>query len=260
MRRTSLYIYFIVLCEGLIIFILYDPRVHDKIFIDMKFVSIFKILIILILVYCLINNFTKTVIPAEAGIQNQSHWIPVYTGMTEKIMYRSVRDSTLFFCSDNFAFANGMGKPLTKASSNGKEKPLAHDFTLNDICGKKVTLSQFRGKVVILNFWSIFCGPCLKEMPHLNKLYLEFNDKGLVVLGVAEDPAEKPVKSYIEEKKIVFPILMDKKRKVYYKYSLYGIPVSFLINKRWEIVEKIIGQTEWDSSQIREKIFKLLKE
>ncbi len=155
---------------------------------------------------------------------------------------------TLLFGITNSAFANG------------KSNSLAPDFTLNDICGRKVTLSQFRGKVVILNFWSIFCGPCLKEMPYLNKLYIEFKDKGLVVFGVAEDPAEKPVRSYIEEKKVAFAILMDKERKVYFKYFLYGIPVSFLIDKKGRIVEKIIGQTEWDSPQMREKILKLLKE
>lgn len=169
---------------------------------------------------------------------------------------------TLIFYNANPAFTNGMGKPLAADSSfaNGKKRPLAHDFSLNDFDGKKVTLSQFRGRVVILNFWSIFCGPCLKEMPHLNKIYLEFKDEGLVVLAVAEDPAEKPVRSFIEEKKLAFPILMDKDRKVYFKYSLFGIPVTFLIDRKGRIAEKIIGEREWDSPQMREKILKLLKE
>jgi len=136
---------------------------------------------------------------------------------------------------------------------------LAPDFTLNDLCGKKVTLSQFRGKVVILNFWSIWCGPCLAEMPSLNKLYLELKDKGLVVLAIAEDPAEKPLKSYIKEKGLAFPVLMDKERKVYLKYSLFGIPVSFLIDKKGVIIEKIIGESDWVSPQMKEKVVKLLK-
>jgi peroxiredoxin len=136
---------------------------------------------------------------------------------------------------------------------------LAPDFTLNDICGKKVTLSQFRGKVVILNFWSIWCGPCLAEMPSLNKLYLEFKDKGLIVIAVAEDPAEKPVKSYIQEKGLAFPILMDKERKVYFKYSLFGIPVTFLIDKKGVIIEKFIGERDWSSPQMKGKISNLLK-
>ena len=143
--------------------------------------------------------------------------------------------------------------------SSENEKTPASDFTLNDINGKKVTLSKFRGKVVVLNFWSIFCGPCLAEMPSLNKLYLEFKDKELVVIAVTEDPAEKPVRTYIEEKKLAFPVLMDKKGKVYSKYSLYGIPVTFLIDKKGMTVEKIIGERDWSSPEMRDKILKLLK-
>jgi peroxiredoxin len=142
---------------------------------------------------------------------------------------------------------------LAKASS------LAPDFTLNDLNGKKVTLSQLRGKVVILNFWSIWCGPCLAEMPSLNKLYLEFKDRGLVVIAVAEDPAEKPVKSYIQDKNIEYTILMDKDKKVYFKYSLFGIPVTFLIDKKGMIAEKFIGERDWSSPDMRAKICNVLK-
>jgi len=143
--------------------------------------------------------------------------------------------------------------------SFAKTGSLAPDFTLNDLCGEKVTLSKLRGKVVILNFWSIWCGPCLAEMPSLNKLYLEFKDKGLVVLSIAEDPAEKPLRSYIQEKGIAFSILMDKDKKVYFKYSLFGIPVSFLIDKKGVIIEKFIGERDWASPQMKEKVVKLLK-
>ncbi len=135
----------------------------------------------------------------------------------------------------------------------------APDFTLNDLNGKKVTLSQLRGKVVILNFWSIWCGPCLAEMPYLNKLFLEFKDRGLVVMAVAEDPAEKPLRSYIQEKGIAFTILMDKDKKVYFRYSLFGIPVTFLIDKKGVIAEKFIGEQDWCSPEMRGKVYNLLK-
>jgi peroxiredoxin len=140
-----------------------------------------------------------------------------------------------------------------------KANSSAPDFTLNDLSGKKVMLSQFRGKVVVLNFWSIWCGPCLAEMPSLNKLYLEFKDRGLVVISVAEDPAEKPVKSYVQEKGIAFLILIDKDKKVYFKYSLFGIPVTFLIDKKGVIAEKFIGERDWCSPEMRGKISKLLQ-
>lgn len=145
------------------------------------------------------------------------------------------------------------------ASVFAKTNSLAPDFTLNDINGKPVKLSQFRRKVVVLNFWSIWCGPCLSEMPSLNKLYLEFKDKGLIVLAIAEDPAEKPVKSYIQEKNIAFPVLMDKDKKIYFKYFLFGIPVTFLIDRKGVIAEKFIGERDWSSSEMRSKISKLLQ-
>lgn len=156
----------------------------------------------------------------------------------------------LLFLSVPFLYADYV---FAKANSP------ASDFTLNDLSGKKITLSQFRGKVVILNFWSIWCGPCLAEMPSLNKLYLEFKDRGLVVIAVAEDPAEKPVRSYIQEKGIEYTILMDKDKKVYFKYSLFGIPVTFLIDKKGIIAEKFIGERDWGSPDMRAKICNLLK-
>jgi peroxiredoxin len=96
-------------------------------------------------------------------------------------------------------------------------------------------------------------------MPSLNKLYLEFKDRGVTVLALAEDPAEKPVKSYVQERGIAFPILMDKDKKVYFKYSLFGIPVTFLIDKKGIVSEKFIGEQDWCSPEMRKKISNLLK-
>lgn len=144
--------------------------------------------------------------------------------------------------------------------SCAKTDQLAPDFTLNDINGNKVTLSQFRGKVVILNFWSIWCGPCVAEMPSLDNLYRESKDKGLVVIAIAVDNPEKAVRSFIEEKKLTFLVLLDKDKKVYFKYSLYGIPVTLLIDRKGFIAEKFIGERDWNSPEMKEKVIKLLKE
>ena len=136
---------------------------------------------------------------------------------------------------------------------------LAPDFTLSDLDGKNVTLSKFRGKVVLLNFWNTWCGPCRAEMPSLNNLFLELKDKGLIVLSISIDTSEEPVRAFISERKIVFPVLMDKKQKVYAKkYFLYGLPVTFLIDKKGIIVEKFIGERDWSSPQMKEKILQML--
>lgn len=135
----------------------------------------------------------------------------------------------------------------------------APDFTLNDINGEKVNLSEFRGKVVLLNFWATWCGPCRAEMPSLNNLYNEFKDKGLVVLAVSVDTSEKPVRSFIKDLKLSFPVLMDKNKAVSFdEYGVFGLPTTFLINKNGMITEKIMGEREWDSPQMKEKISRLL--
>ncbi|MCX5718535.1 MAG: TlpA disulfide reductase family protein [Nitrospirae bacterium] len=153
---------------------------------------------------------------------------------------------TFGISSENLAFAKTPGS-------------LSPDFTLPDLDGKNVTLSKFRGKVVLLNFWNTWCGPCRAEMPSLNNLFLELKDKGLVVLSISIDTSEEPVRAFISERKLVFPVLMDKKQKVYAKkYFLYGLPVTILIDKKGIIVEKFIGERYWSSQEMKEKIIRLL--
>lgn len=133
------------------------------------------------------------------------------------------------------------------------------DFTLPDINGKKVSFSEFKGMVVVLNFWATWCGPCRAEMPSLNNLYNEYKDKGFVVLAVSVDTSEKPVKSFAREHKLAFPILMDKDKAVSFdEYAVLGLPTTFLIDKNGVVIEKIMGEREWDSPQMKEKILKLL--
>ena len=135
----------------------------------------------------------------------------------------------------------------------------APDFTLSDVHGKKVSLSEFRGKVVILNFWATWCGPCVAEMPSLNNLYQEFKSRGLVVIAISVDPTEKSVLSFIAEKKPAFPVLMDKNKEVYFdSYAVMGLPATFIIDRRGVLVEKIMGEQEWDSPKMKEKILDLL--
>lgn len=135
----------------------------------------------------------------------------------------------------------------------------APDFTLPDLNGKKVTLSTFKGKVVVLNFWSTWCTFCKEEMPSLNTLYLKLKDKGFVVLAVSIDPSEKPVRAFITEKRLNFNVLMDKDKEVYFdSYAVMGLPTSFLIDRNGLIVDKFLGEVDWASPQIQEKILKAL--
>jgi peroxiredoxin len=138
----------------------------------------------------------------------------------------------------------------------GKPAP---DFALSDMNGKKVALSEFKGKVVILNFWATFCGPCKEEMPSLNNLYLTLKKDGLIVLAISTDDSEKPVQSFIKAKAIAFPVLIDKDQQVFYdRYTVLGLPTTFIIDRDGIIREKILGDRPWDGPDMKAKIGSLL--
>jgi peroxiredoxin len=132
---------------------------------------------------------------------------------------------------------------------------LAPAFSLADVNGKKVNLSDYNGKVILINFWATFCGPCKAEMPSLNNLFLALKNDGLIVLAISTDDSEKPVQSFIKEKAIAFPVLMDKDQEVYFdQYGVLGLPTSFLIDRDGIIREKIRGERVWDAPDMKDKI------
>ncbi len=136
----------------------------------------------------------------------------------------------------------------------------APTFELPDINGKKVSLADFKGKVVLINFWATWCGPCKAEMPSLNNLYAAFKNEGFVVLAVSIDPSEKPVRSFVAEKGLTFPVLMDPEKEVYFdQYAAFAMPTSFLIDRKGMIAEKFIGERVWDSQEIKDKVVSVLR-
>ena len=135
----------------------------------------------------------------------------------------------------------------------------APDFTLTDMQGQQVTLTQFRGKVVILNFWATWCPPCREEMPSMDRLYQQFKDQGLVMLAVnVEENGFKAVSSFLNRNPHSFPILLDINADVQNLYQVYRFPESFLIDRNGSVVDKIIGGRDWMSEPMVNKINFLL--
>ena len=136
----------------------------------------------------------------------------------------------------------------------------APDFTLKDLHGNKVSLSSYRGKVVLLNFWSTTCGPCLEEIPSLIELQREFKSQGLVVLGIALDPSAKPVQELVAKLKVEYTNLMDINNDVYFDvYGLFGQPISLIVDRNGVVREKVLGGIDWTSPQVKSKIQFYLK-
>ena len=113
------------------------------------------------------------------------------------------------------------------------------DFTLTDLNGKRWSLKELRGKVVLVNFWATWCPPCRKEMPDLDSLYQRFNNRGFVVLALSDEDAGK-VKPFIAERNISYPVLLDPGDKVKDLFQVNGIPESFVYDRGGRLVAQSI--------------------
>jgi cytochrome c biogenesis protein CcmG/thiol:disulfide interchange protein DsbE len=130
----------------------------------------------------------------------------------------------------------------------GTKAPL---FSLEDLNGKKSELKQYRGKVVFLNFWATWCGPCKEEMPSMEELYKQFKDKDFVFLTISVDYAGiKLVKEFIEKHRYTFPVLIDPQCETLDLFEVKGIPTTFLIDKKGIIVGRAIGPKDWKRSEV----------
>ncbi|HLK65335.1 MAG TPA: TlpA disulfide reductase family protein [Bryobacteraceae bacterium] len=112
-------------------------------------------------------------------------------------------------------------------------------FTLTALDGKTYSLPSLRGKVVLLNFWATWCPPCRKEMPDMEKLYRQFEKKGLVVLAVSDEERET-VTGFLQKQNYTFPVLLDPGRKVNAAFAVEGIPKSFLFDREGNLVSEAI--------------------
>ena len=112
-------------------------------------------------------------------------------------------------------------------------------LTLKDLRGRALRLSDYKGKVLLLNFWATWCPPCRKEMPDLDTLFNRFKDQGFVVLAISDEDAAK-VSPFIAEGKIAYPILLDPGRKVTESFKVEGIPKSFVYDRAGKLVAQSI--------------------
>lgn len=121
------------------------------------------------------------------------------------------------------------------------DKP-APDFTLKDVLqGQDYSLSQFKGKVVMINFFTFFCGPCREEMPDLNKIYQENKDKGFQTLGIALSSDPTQIRFLVKQLGLTYPVLSgtDKVATAYGNVTV--VPTTFIIDKQGKIAHKIEG-------------------
>jgi len=138
---------------------------------------------------------------------------------------------------------------------------IAPDFDLPDLADKGVRLSDFRGKVVFLNFWATWCKPCREEMPSMEVLYKNFERDGLVVLAVSIDrvTTKKDIPPFVKSLNLTFPILIDSWGQTDKRYKLMGVPETYIIDQQGVLREKVIGPRDWTILDNLKTITGLLK-
>ena len=139
--------------------------------------------------------------------------------------------------------------------------PSAPNFNLKDLDGRMVSLSDYKGKVILLNIWATWCPPCVAEAPSIDKLHKMFEDEDFVLLAVSIDEGgEKAVEDFMKRKNLSFPVLLDPEGRVARLYRTTGVPESFIIRKDGTIDNKIEGAIDWTAPKVIEYFQKLIQE
>jgi peroxiredoxin len=136
----------------------------------------------------------------------------------------------------------------------------APDFSLGDMNGKVVTLKQFRGKVVFVDFWAPWCDPCREEFPTLDALYKKYSNEGLEIIGIDIDSSEKLVTEFLRKVPVAFTILIDKKGAIRREYNIRTLPTAFIIGRDGVIRSVHMGFGKEFLQMYEKEIVELLKQ
>lgn len=149
------------------------------------------------------------------------------------------------------------GGGSAEGSSSNPAIP-APEFTLNSLDGREVSLSDFWGKVVVLNFWATWCDPCRAEMPDLERTYQAYKEKNVEFVGISVDTDTKLVNSFIKEVGVTYTILLDPSNQVASDYAIRAIPTTYIVDEEGMIVGSQIGQMT--ESMLKKRLDQVLEE
>lgn len=156
---------------------------------------------------------------------------------------------------------------LRPAAARGRERrEVAPAFRAPTLIGDTLSLSDYRGRVVLLNFWATWCPPCRAEMPAVQRAYERFGKRGFAVVSVSEDedPSRQApvarIRDFVLERATTFPVLLDPTGRVQQLYGVEGIPTSLLLDRQGHIVRRVLGPAEWDRPPYSTEIERLLAE
>jgi thiol-disulfide isomerase/thioredoxin len=166
-------------------------------------------------------------------------------------------------------FALGAAPAWSQSKINFKVIPILQpmkdaaptpDFSLTNAEGKKISLKDFRGKTLFLNFWATWCEPCREEMPAMENLYQEYKNNNFIVLAVNVKDRRQEALAFVKELKLTYPIAFDPNAEVASLYGAWGLPTTYIIGPKGEGLARGWGPAEWYSPASRNLFRELLEE
>jgi peroxiredoxin len=155
------------------------------------------------------------------------------------------------------AVAAMLALPATGADAPSGPAPA---FTLDSRSGAKISLSQYKGQVVMLNFWASWCGPCRQEMPLLENIYKKYSKMGFTLIGVNVEPDSKAAEGFLKDTPISFPVIYDKDSTVSKAYDVSGMPSTVIIDRKGNIRVLHRGYKPGDENEYLDSIRSLIRE
>ena len=153
------------------------------------------------------------------------------------------------------------GLQLLRRKASPKDFPLLFASIVDEEAGAEAkNLADFKGKVVFLNFWATWCGPCRVEMPSMEVLYNRHRENGLEILAVNAMEKRADVLEFMKNNGFSFPALLDESGKVGNSYGIKAIPTTFLIDRDGNIIMRLVGSINWDTPSIHAAIETLLSQ
>jgi peroxiredoxin len=148
----------------------------------------------------------------------------------------------------------------TSLASSGLEGQVAPDFALKSSTGENLRLSEYRGDVVMINFWATWCGPCRQEMPLLDELYTRYARVGFNLLGVNIDDDSRRAMQMVEELGVNFPVLFDSRKEVSKLYEVEAMPVTVLVDREGNVRHVHHGYKPGYEDKYLDQVRSLLRE
>jgi peroxiredoxin len=153
-----------------------------------------------------------------------------------------------------------LGVALSATAFAADSSGPAPQFTLTAPSGQQGALSQYKGQVVMVNFWATWCGPCQQEMPLLDQMYKKYKPAGFTLIGVNVDKDAPAVKELLARKPVSFPVLLDPANAVSKAYHVDEMPSSVIIDRKGEIRYVHRGYKPGDENEYQDRIRQLIRE